>query len=625
MSLLSKVDISINQKPFRNFQHISIDQNLYGIDRFEIICRYDALEELDGFLIEKSKDFLGLPIVIQTKFLVNDEEKDGMKFLGFVTEIQSSRSSMADQDLVIISGGSKEIIMDRKPTNRAFLDNTLEEIVKEVLKKYELKSKIAPRTKSRFPYIVQFEESDLQFLKRLAIRYGEWCYFDGLDFVFGAIPLDRKSQTLTIGSNLRNFKYEIRANPVKFSLFSVDSLKLDVYRYQSGNSKIEGNLNMYGKHALKMSKTLYTEESRDYYEHLNVNESDYKKGLDQVGETEESANAVNLNDLSGTSTNGFLNAGGEIKVECMKQDGKGKIDYGKYILTSVLHDIDKTLSYENSFSAIPAETSIPENTDPYFVRTSSNQLGMVEDNRDPKKLGRVKISFYWMEGKQSTPWIKVITPYTHKKAGIYFVPAVNTRVLVGFEDGDVEKPYCLGSLYDEDANPDPDWAGNRNDSNAKIHAIRTAAGNTIEFDDSDGGEKIIIYDKGNKNRITLNSAGGKLSVHSNGEAHMTATSMASISLGGPDKPEESKVSVWLQEDSLWVTNESGDVFVESKNNDLGVIAFSGVISIKGRKIVIEASESLEIKAPTVKIEGQATAELSGGATTTIKGGVVKIN
>jgi type VI secretion system secreted protein VgrG len=617
MALLTKIDISINQKPFKSFREVSISQNLYGIDRFEIRCRYDALEELDGFLIEKSKNFLGLPIVIQTKFLMNNEDKDGINFRGYITEIQSLRSGVTDYDEVIIAGGSTEIALNRKPTNRAFIDNNLEEIVKEVLKKYQLKYKISPRNKERFPYIVQFEESDLEFLKRLSIRYGEWCYFNGQDFIFGEIPPGQKSETLTLGSDLKSLKYELRANPVKFSLFTVDPLKLDVYRYNSGSSKIESNLNMYGKHALKMSKTLYTEEGRDYFEHINVKESDYKKGLDQVGETIESVDAVNLNDLSGISVNGFLNAGTEVKIDCSKQDGKGKIDYGKYIVTAVNHQMDNTLSYENSFTAIPAETSIPENTDPYFVRTSSNQLGMVEDNKDPEKLGRVKISFWWMEGRQTTPWIKITTPYIHKEAGFYFIPAKNSRVLVGFEDGDVEKPYVIGTLFDKDANPDPDWAGNRNESNAKIHAIRTAAGNTIELNDTDGGEKITIYDRGNNNRITLNSAGGKLSVHSTGEAHMTANSMASISLGDPDKPEDSKVSVWLQEDSLWVTNESGDVFVESKNNDLGVIAFSGVISIKGRKIVLEASESLEIKGPVVKINGAATTE--------IKGGIVQIN
>ncbi len=69
MALLSSIEIIINNNPFRNFQKVVISQNLYGTDRFEITCRYDALEDLDGFLIENSKDFLGYPIVIQTRFL----------------------------------------------------------------------------------------------------------------------------------------------------------------------------------------------------------------------------------------------------------------------------------------------------------------------------------------------------------------------------------------------------------------------------------------------------------------------------------------------------------------------------------------------------------------------------
>lgn len=595
MSVVSNIHVLINQRQLKNFQQISISQNLYGIDRFEITCRYDALEELDGFLIEKSKDFLGLPILIQTKVLVKDNEKDGINFKGFVTEIQSSRSGMADYDQVVISGGSSEIILNRKPVNRAFIDKTLEEIVREVLKKYELRPKITPRNKERFPYIVQFEESDLAFLKRLSIRYGEWCFFNGQEFIFGDIVPEEK--ILTIGSNLKDFRYELRVNPVKFSLFSVDPLKLDVYRYQSGESKIESNLNIYGKHALDRSKRMYTEEGKDYYEHLNVNEADYKKGLDSVGETEEAADLINLTDLSGNSTNGFLTAGVHVKVKCPMQDGKAKLDYGKYLVTSVSHEMDNTLKYENNFAAIPAETSIPENTDPYFVRTSSNQLGMVADNKDPKKLGRIKISFWWMESKQMTPWVKVATPYSHKKAGFYFVPAKNSRVLVGFEDGDVEKPYCLGTLFDEDANPEPDWAGNANDSNAKIHAIRTASGNTIEFYDSGGEEKIRIYDAKNKNEITLDSANDELKISASGTLKINAENIE-IKANNGLKIEAGQS---LEQKANQITNEA--------ESDL---------KLTGTNVEIKANASL-------KAEGSASAEVSSTGTMTVKGTLVQIN
>ncbi len=591
MSILSKINVLINKKPLKSFQHISISENLYGIDQFEITCRYDALEELDGFLIEKSKDYLGLPVVIQTKIQVKDDEKDGINFQGYVTEIQSSRSGMSDSDQIIISGGSKEIIMNRKATNTAFFDKTLEDIVKEVLKGYDLNTKIKPKNKQRFPYIVQFEESDLEFLKRLSIRFGEWFFFNGSEIIFGEIPaVDR---VLTIGYNLNNFRYGLKVAPVNFSLHSIDPLKInEVHKYKSGNSKIESNLNLYGKHALKMSKKLYSKESKEYYEHLNVEESEYKKGLDLVGETQEAVDAINLSDISGSSTDGFLSAGNYVKVNCLKQDGKGKMNYGRYLVTSVQHSMDNTLTYYNSFAAIPAETAIPENTDPYFVRTSSNQLGMIADNQDPKKLGRVKVSFWWMESKQMTPWIKIATPYTQKGSGFYFIPAKNSRVLVGFEDDNVEKPYCIGTLYDEDSNPDSAWSGNMDDANAKIHAIRTVSGQTIELHDDSGNEKIRIYDTGGKNEITLDSAKGEISIKAENKLTLNAK----------------------------------DVVIKADN---GLKIDAGqALEQKGKEVKIDATDGLNINstAGDLKVSGTKSAEISSTTgITSVKGMTVKLN
>jgi type VI secretion system secreted protein VgrG len=604
MPILTEIDILINQKPFKKFHRVSINQNLYSIDTFEITCRYDALEELDSFLIEKSKNYLGLPVVIQTKIKIKDEDKDGITFRGFVTGIQSSRSGMTDYDEVIISGGSSEIALDRKPHNRAFLDKTLEEIVKEVFKKYEFSSKVSPRNKERFPYIAQFEESDLEFVKRLSIRYGEWCFFNGQEFIFGEMPVVEKS--LTIGYDLKDFKYGLRVSPVKFDLHCVDSLQPEVYRYKSGNSKIESNLNMYGKHALKMSKKMYTERGTDYYEHLNVPETDCQKGLNLVGELEETADAVRLTELSGTSTNGFLNPGVQAKVTCIKQDRKGKMDYGKYLITSVIHEMDSNLDYENNFAAIPAETSIPEDTDPYFVRTSSNQLGMVMDNKDPEKIGRVKISFWWMQTKQTTPWIKIAHPYTGKEYGFYFVPAVNTQVLVGFEDGDVEKPYCMGFLYNKNGKPDPAWVGNRDKDFAKIHAIRTSTGNTIEFHDSDGGEKITIYDSNDKNRITLDSTNGTLTIHSDGTLNLDA----------------SKINLKAEQEINFSCKKN--IAIDAKGNlELKSNGETSMSTIKDLKIT---GDNVSLGAMSkIKATASASAEINAVGNTVIKGAVVQIN
>jgi type VI secretion system secreted protein VgrG len=597
MSLVSKINIRIKGKNLKDFEHVSINESIYGIDSFDITCRYDTVEQIDGFLIENAKDFLGSPIIIQLKVKSGNSEKDGYLFNGYVTEIQSSRTGMADNDKIVISGGSMEVLMNGKPTNRAFMDKTLDEIVNEVLKSYtEFDKKIKTRDKFRYPYIVQYEESDLDFLKRLSIRYGEWFFFSGKVMFFGELP--KNDQRLTIGQNLDDFRYGLRVDPVSFSILSVDPLKPDVYNYKSGSGKAIPNLDRYGKHALDVSKKIFKKEAILYNEHVNVNETEFRKAIDMAGEKDEISDAIKLSYISGSSTNAFLTSGMFIKVNCPKDKGSQTIDYGRFLITSIHHSFDNLLSYNNSFTAVPDNASIPENTDPYFVKTSSNQLGIVADNKDPKKLGRIRINFWWMANDSTmTPWVKLITPYTQANSGIYFIPAVKSRVLVGFEGGDVEKPYCLGTLFDETQSPDPSWSGDYNNTDAKVHAMRTASGQTIELHDESGKEKIRIYDTGNKNEITLDTANKEIIIKSEGKLSLIAKDIE-IKASGNIKIEADQT---LEQKGMHIKSEA-----------------KADMASKSPKVEIKADISL-------KVEGTTSAELSSPGITTIKGSMVKLN
>jgi uncharacterized protein involved in type VI secretion and phage assembly len=614
MPLLSKIEVEISGKPLKHFLNVSIRENIYGIDGFEISCRYSSIEKSDGFLIENAKDFLGLPITIQTKVKIADKEKDGLVFKGFVTQVQGTKSGLADKDIIVISGGSMEIILNGKPKSRAFMDKTLEEIVKEVLKPYtfnKLGKKIAPRNKFKYPYIVQYGESDLEFLKRLSVRYGEWFFFNGTDIIFGDLP--KNNQDLTIGFDLKDFTYQLRVNPVKFSFQAIDPLKRDLHHSKSGTGKADSNLNIYGKHALKESKKLYSIESIDYYENLNVSDPDYQKALDKVVELDEVSDAVNLSDLTGSSTNPLITPGVFASVSCPKPDGSGNISYLSYLITTVQHNFDNLFSYHNSFSAIPAESNLPENTDPRFVRISQNQVGKVVENEDPEHLGRVRVSFWWMDNSQiMTPWIKVVTSYTQDKSGFYFVPALNSRVLIGFEGGDVEKPYCIGALFDKTHSPDSAWTGDYNKEDSKVHAIRTVSGQTIELHDDSGKEKIRIYDTNNKNEITLDTA--------NGEITIKATEK--LTLEAKDIEINAKNGIKI---------EAGQN-LEHKANVIKSEAQT-TLEQKAMDIKNEAQTSLEAKATTVEIKANASLKATGGASAevsssgvlTVKGSMVMIN
>ncbi|GEM_PF-1699465 len=613
MATIVKLDIGIDGKPLRDFEYVSIDESVYGIDNFEITCRYDAIEKLDGFLIRKSRDYLGCPVTIQARVKAGNSEQDVLLLKGFVTGIQGSRSGMADNDKIIITGGSERLCLNGKPNNKAFTDKTIGDIAKEVLKKYTVKSDINPRDTFSYPYIVQYEESDMEFLERLSIRYGEWFFFNGEKLIFGELPTPKKDQNLSIGSDLIDFNYQLRTNPVSFSLLSVDPARTNQYKFKSGSGKVNNILNDYGKHALKKSKDLYPAEGSRYYKSLNVNEADFQKAVDKTGERDEESDAINFSDLAGSSVNPFISAGKFIKVSCPGQKASDPpVDYGRYLVTSIQHSVDNLLTYSNRFTAVPDKTKIPENTNPYLIKISSDQSGTVVENEDPKKLGRVRVHFPWMESGKMTPWINTITPYTQNKSGIYFIPAVNSRVLVGFEGGDVEKPYCLGALYDDTFPPDPAWVGDYNKKDSKIHAIRTASGQTIELHDDSGKEKICIYDTGKKNEITLDTANGAITIK--------ATDKLTI--------EAKDIEIKAQ-NGMKIEAGQG---LEQKAMDIKTEAQNG-LEQKALQVKTEAQTTLESQATSVEIKanasfkatGGATAEISSSGVLTVKGSMVMIN
>lgn len=597
MLLLSDINITIKGNFLKYFEYVTINENIYGIDSFEITCLYSNIEKPDGFLIENAKGYLGADVTIQTKVKTGSGEKDALTFRGIVTEVKGTRCEMADDDRVVISGGSMEILLNGKPKSRAFTDKTLGDIVNEVLMPYpadKFGKKISVRDTFQYPFIVQYKESDLEFLKRLSIRYGEWFFFDGKDMVFGELP--KNSIDVTIGLDVKELSYQLKIHPVSFTLQSVDPLKRDLHSQKAGG-KGDSNLNSYGKDALGKAKSAFPVAGMDYYEYVNVEDASYQQCLEKVVERDEISDAVNLSDIAGSGTSPWLTPGVIMKVSCLNPDPKatGKISYLSYRVTSVQHHFDNQNSYENSFTAIPVESAIPENTDPYYIKTAHNQVGIIKDNNDPENLGRVRINFWWMnDDSLMTPWVKVVTPFTEKDSGFYFVPAIDSRILAGFEGGDVEKPYCMGALFDKVHSPDAAWTGN---GDAKVYAIRTVSGQTIEFHDKSGGEKITIYDTGKKNEITLDTAKGEITIK--------ATEKLTI--------EAKEIEIKSQ---MGMKIEAGQSLEQ-----------------KGMDVKTEAQTSMELKATSVEIkanaslkaEGSASAEVSSSGVMTVKGSMVMIN
>jgi uncharacterized protein involved in type VI secretion and phage assembly len=145
-------------------------------------------------------------------------------------------------------------------------------------------------------------------------------------------------------------------------------------------------------------------------------------------------------------------------------------------------------------------------------------VGIVTNNQDPDKMGRVRVKFPWLSDDQESWWARIATPMAGGKRGVYFLPEVNDEVLVAFEHGDVRFPCVVGALWNgQDAPPTTNDDGQNN-----IREIKSRSGHIIRLDDTNGNEKIEILDKTGNNSLTIAAADNSITLTCNGRMKLQA-------------------------------------------------------------------------------------------------------
>jgi uncharacterized protein involved in type VI secretion and phage assembly len=182
-------------------------------------------------------------------------------------------------------------------------------------------------------------------------------------------------------------------------------------------------------------------------------------------------------------------------------------------------------------------------------------IGVVTNIKDPDALGRVKLALPWLAPDLETDWARVAMPMAGAGFGTWFVPDVNSEVLVAFEHGSLEAPFVLGVLWNGKDKP-PETMDSRGAND--VRTVRSRSGHVVRLVDSQGGEKIEIIDKAQKNSIVIDTAknsvtisaasdivlrstGGKVTISgkagvevvSDSELKLTARAKSELSASGP--------------------------------------------------------------------------------------------
>jgi uncharacterized protein involved in type VI secretion and phage assembly len=132
-------------------------------------------------------------------------------------------------------------------------------------------------------------------------------------------------------------------------------------------------------------------------------------------------------------------------------------------------------------------------------------IGIVTDNKDPSKLGRVKVKVPILSDQDSTFWMPIVMLGAGKNRGWFFIPEPDDEVLVMFEHGDMDRPLVIGALWNgKDKPPDNNKSGKN-----ERRVIKSRHGSRVMFDDS-AEPKIVIEDGTGKGRITFDTKHNKI-------------------------------------------------------------------------------------------------------------------
>ena len=552
--------------------------------------------------INSSKDWLGESIVVKAA--------NTPIFVGVVTNVQLHREG-SDFGCIIVSGYSATYRMETAHSCFSWNDTTIGDVVKKLCAEAKVQLELNPAYKENKDYICQYEESDFDFIRRLAYQYQEWMYFDGTKLIFGKPRRLADPIILEYGTTLSSLDIGLQTLARSEQVFSYHSgadheMQRMTPNLAYGHDKLAGD-------AFRASLGMFSKPARQHAlpRISNATELDNYMGRKQAAETAET------HYITAESQVPTLRVGSVVSLYSSFLERVGNISkesLGNFIIIEITHEVSQGSYYKNRFKAIPATIkALP--SPKVRMPLAETQMATVLSNADPEGKGRVRVRMNWQTDGMQTSWVRVMTPDggsskdVKSNRGFVFIPEVGDQVLLGFRHGDPARPYVMGSLFNGTTG-----GGGGQGNNCK--SLTTRSGCSLKLDDSAGS--VTLHDKGT---VNMNFDGA-------GNACLDAQSKIGLSVGDTNSELilEKNGNVFLSADSN-ITFMVGDSSIVIDKNGINInssnINLNGTtINIKGtKKTVVGLNENLGV---TVSADGPVDIVGNPVNINQGKGGVVNI-
>ena len=206
-------------------------------------------------------------------------------------------------------------------------------------------------------------------------------------------------------------------------------------------------------------------------------------------------------------------------------------------------------------------------------------------DKDPDNQYRIKVFIPALKTSGEGLWARLTHFYTSSEAGSFFIPEINSQVVVSFINEDPRYPIVLGGLYTKTNKPYSEITPEN-----ELKAIVSKEKLTLEFNDKD---KVIIIKTSDKNKITMNEKDIKIEDEHGNEI---TTSKDGILFNSK------KEIIITTKDAISINGEKG-VVIQGKT--------SKGVSIKGNKLDLKSDTKISAKGSAVDLESSGSLNIKG--------------
>ena len=173
---------------------------------------------------------------------------------------------------------------------------------------------------------------------------------------------------------------------------------------------------------------------------------------------------------------------------------------------------DSPTSYRIGFDALPKTTSYRSQRSTPKPHTTGPQTAVVTGPAGEEiytdKYGRIKVQFHWDRygtmDENSSCWIRVSQTWAGSNYGSMHIPRIGQEVIVDFLNGDPDYPIVTGRVYNAMQMPPWDLPANKTQSGIKTNSSKDGAAgagmkngagdaNAIRFEDKKGEEQLWFH------------------------------------------------------------------------------------------------------------------------------------